>query len=140
MVRKVQGALCLGLASFLADSCGGPTAPGHVTITTIRYERVYQTVNTSDARILINVSIPSTKRIPFCFPEDRCGGMFVCEVLNESPEVGEDCSVFVNDPRLANTSVATSVFINNQRVTRVEKTPNGNELGRFRLYASGRLQ
>jgi hypothetical protein len=54
-----------------------------------------------------------------------------------------ECSIQVHDPAVTTNAlgmVATAVFINNQRVRRVEVFENGVEIGRFRLTASGNLQ
>lgn len=122
---------------FVVAIACGPTAPaGSRMITSIRYERTYPATSGSDERLHISVSIPSSRRIPVCFPEAESGDVFVCRILNWTTDTGEECSVQVNDPAVGR-AVATTVYINGSRVSRIERLPNGTEFGRFRLTATG---
>ena len=129
----------LCLASVTA--CGGqPTAPTRVVITTIEYQRVYAASGGGNGeRMLINVSLPESKTIPFCTPVQQTTTSFVCTDLNWEIRKGEEASIWINDPVL-NRGVATALFVNGTRISRVELLSNGNEIGRFRLSDSGRFE
>lgn len=105
-------------------------------ITSIRYERTYPVTSGSDRRLHISVNIPSSRQIPVCLPEAESGDVFVCRSLNWTTGPGEECSVQVNDPAVGR-AVATTVYINGSRVSRIDRLPNGTEFGRFRLTATG---
>jgi hypothetical protein len=123
--------LCLtGVAA-----CGGnATAPtNRAVITTIQYQRVYAVSGDDNGqRMLINVSLPASKTIPFCLPVQQTTTTFVCNDLNLEIKAGEEAVIWVNDPAL-NRGVATTLFVNGTRISRIEVLSNGNELGRFRL-------
>jgi hypothetical protein len=131
--------LLLYLAAVTA--CGGQaTAPSRVVITTIEYQRVYTAAGGGNGeRMLINVSLPESKSIPFCTPAQQTTTSFVCTGLNWEIRKGEEASIWVNDPVL-NRGVATTLFVNGTPISRVEVLSNGNEMGRFRLSNSGRFE
>lgn len=130
------------LSLAVIAACGGPaTAPSQsVLLTTIEYQRVYAVSGSDNGqRMLINVSLPEHKAIPFCEPIQQTATSFVCSGLTWELSVGEEAVISVNDPAL-NRGVATNVFVNGTRVSRIEMLSNGNELGRFHLTSSGRIQ
>jgi hypothetical protein len=132
--------LLLWLAVIAA--CGGPaTAPSQsVLLNTIEYQRVYAVSGSDNGqRMLINVSLPEHKTIPFCLPVQQTATSFVCSGLNWELSPGEEAVIFVNDPAL-NRVVATNVFVNSTRISRIETLSNGNELGRFHMTSSGRIE
>ena len=88
---------------------------------------------------VINVSLPEHKTIPFCLPVQQTATSFVCSGLNWELSRGEEAVIFVNDPAL-NRVVATNVFVNGTRISRIETLSNGNELGRFHMTSSGRIE
>ena len=125
---------CLLLA---ITHCGGsstsPTPFG--VITTIRYDRVYPPSDDNAGHMLINVSLPAEKSIPFCMPVQQSATTFVCDSLNWEVDEGEDAVIWINDPVL-NRGVATTLLVNGVRVTRIEFLPNGSEMGHLRWTKS----
>jgi hypothetical protein len=75
--------------------------------------------------------------IPICFPKQSADGAFVCDSVNWDVPVDDDCWVNVRDP-LLERNVATNVFVNGQRVTRIRST-GVEEIGDFRVDAGGRI-
>jgi hypothetical protein len=75
--------------------------------------------------------------IPICFPTQSGDGSFVCDSLNWDVPVDDDAWVNVRDPLLGR-NVATNVFVNGQRVTRIRST-GVEETGDFRVDADGRI-
>ena len=124
-----------------ATACAGqPTAPSRALITTIQYQRIYPVTGAdSGGRMLINVSRPAHKDIPFCFPVPQTGTTFVCNDLNWEISAGEEAVIWVDDPAL-NRGVATTLLVNGMRISRIETQSNGNELGRFHLSTTGRFE
>ena len=120
---------------------GGATGPSsRFIITSIKYERVYAPSSVSGAyQMLINVSLPEHKTIPFCFPVQQSSSIYVCDGLSWELSAGEEAAIFVGDPAL-NRQVATSVFVNGIRITRVVAFSNGGEVGYFHLSGSGGLE
>jgi len=133
-MRAKGSLICLLLG---AVGCGGsatsPTPFG--VITTIRYERVYATSADNGQRMIINVSLPARKDIPFCFPSQQSATTFACSDLNWEVDEGEDAVIWINDP-LLNRGVANALFVNGVRITRVETLSTGSELGHLRWSKS----
>ena len=75
--------------------------------------------------------------IPICFPTETADGSFVCESLNWDVPIDDDCWVNVRDP-VVGRNVATNVFVNGQRVTRIRNT-GVEEIGDFRVSANGTI-
>jgi hypothetical protein len=117
--------------------CGGsttePTSFG--VITSVRYERVYTPGPDNGQRMLLNVSLPAQKTIPFCTAVQQTATTFGCDNLRWEVDQGEDAVIWINDPVL-NRAVATKLFVNGIAVTRVETLSNGNELGHLRWSKS----
>lgn len=122
-------------------TCGGnATGPSdRVVITTIQYQRVYTAGDDNGQRMLINVSLPESKSIPFCQPVQQTTTTFVCSDLNWEIRAREEALIWVNDP-LLNRGVATTVLVNGTRISRVEVLSTGSELGHFRLSNAGRFE
>jgi hypothetical protein len=122
-------------------ACGGQaTAPSRALITTIQYQRVYPVTDAENAgRMLINVDLPEHKAIPFCEPVQQSATSFVCNGLSWELSSGEEAAIFVNDPAV-NRQVATTLFVNGTRISRIEVFSNGSEIGRFRLSSSGGIE
>ena len=137
--RRALWIVPLAATAFAVARCGTTQPSSSVMIVKIRYERIYSITAASTARMRIDVSVPSSKRIPFCFPDDTGNNSFVCSALNLMADAGEECWVMVDDPAVGR-GVATRVFINDQLVSRVEQQSNGNEFGRFRISGDGRVQ
>jgi hypothetical protein len=95
--------------------------------------------------MLLQMSIPiageqsGRSNIPFCFPEPSGENTFVCGNLNWDVPINEECWVQVSDPLLGR-AVATSIFLNGQRLQRVDVLPNGTEFGRFRVTSVGHVR
>jgi hypothetical protein len=70
--------------------------------------------------------------------------VFACpEVLTWQVPADMDCGIQVLDPALTTSevrAVATAVFVNGQRIQRVEVFDNGVEIGRFRVSSSGEIR
>jgi hypothetical protein len=131
--------LCLILA---LTSCGGSaTSPSRRfgVITTIRYERVYDTSGSTGSRMLINASLPAHKNIPFCMPVQQGPTTFVCDSLNWEVDEGENAAVWVDDPALSH-GAARRIFINGKELTRIDAYANGVEFARLSWTASGGFQ
>jgi hypothetical protein len=92
----------------------------------------------------IEMSIPISgepsgrSSIPICFPQESADGSFSCDSVNWDVPVDDDAWVNVKDPIVARM-VATNVFVNGQRVTRV-RTAGADEIGDFRFDAAGRIR
>ena len=130
----------LGVMLTLAGCGGSTTSPSAFgTITTIRYERVYETGGGGAARMLVNVSLPAHKSIPFCMPVQQDATTFVCESLNWQVDQGEDAAVWVDDPALSHDA-ARRIFINGKELTRIDSYANGVEFARFNWTAAGGFQ
>lgn len=83
-------------------------------ITTIQYQRVYPAGNDNGQRMLINVSLPDSKKIPFCQPVQQTTTFpFVCNDLNWEIRPGEEAAIWVNDPAL-DRGVATTPICKRQ--------------------------
>ena len=137
---RVSACICL----LSLSACDHPASPSKsVRVASIRYERAYAPVTTSSANMWIQMSIPvagevsGRSNIPICFPVQGDDGSFVCDSLNWDLPVDDDCWINVRDP-LLNRNVATRVFVNGQRVTRVRST-GVEEIGDFRVDARGRI-
>lgn len=132
---------CIVAMSLSFVGCGGSsTSPSRFgVITTIRYERVYQTSGDTGVRMLINVSLPAHKNIPFCFPVQQSATTFVCESLNWQIDEGEDATVWVEDPAVSHPA-ARRIFINGKELTRIDAFANGVESARLNWTASGGFQ
>jgi hypothetical protein len=141
-----------GIAMLAVAACGDqPTAPGRMaTVTSLRYqrERPFDPAVTSQASLQMYSPIPGDPRnrtyIISCLLEPRGNNLFSCpeNVTREVP-VNEDCSIQVYDPAVTTNEfhmVATSVFVNNQRVPRVEVFSNGVEIARFRVTPGGQIR
>ena len=123
--------LCLIGVAACGGNATGPT--NRAVITTIQYQRVYAVSgNGNSGRMLINVSLPASKAIPFCQPVQQTTTTFICNDLNWEITAGEEAVIWVDDPAL-NRGVATTLFVNGTRISRIEVLSTGNELGRFRL-------
>ena len=122
-------------------SCGGSTtSPSRFgVITTIRYERVYETSGDTASRMLINVSLPAHKNIPFCMPVPQGPTTFVCDSLNWEVDQGENATVWVDDPALSH-GAARRIFINGKELTRIDVYANGVESARLNWTPSGGFQ
>ena len=140
--RKARISAAAGLLVHAA--CGSATAPTRqIRITSVRYERVYSPASASTGTMWIEMSIPiageqsGRSNIPICFPQLVADGAFVCDAPGWDVPVDDDAWVNVNDPLLGR-QVATNVFVNGQRVTRV-RSAGTNETGDFRFDAAGRI-
>jgi len=127
--------------TLLLVSCGGSaTSPSSFgVITTIRYERVYEATGDTGSRMLINVSLPAHKSIPFCMPVRQGGTTFVCEALNWEVDQGENATVWVDDPALSH-GAARRIFVNGKELTRIDASSNGVEIARLTWTAAGGFQ
>lgn len=127
----------LGLLVAVAGCGGSTTSPSQFgVVTTIRYERVYETTADTGSRMLINVSLPAHKNIPFCMPVQQGATTFVCDSLNWQVDQGEDATVWVDDPALSH-GAARRIFINGKELTRIDVYANGVESARLNWTASG---
>lgn len=130
----------LALILTLAGCGGSTTSPSPFgVITTIRYERVYETSRDNGARMMIEVSLPAHKDIPFCWPVQQSATTFVCDSLNWEVDPGESASVWVDDPALSH-GAARRIFINGKELTRIDVYANGVESARLSWTASGGFQ
>ena len=137
---RMRSSCVAGVLLMLAGCGGSTTSPSAFgTITTIRYERVYETAGAGGARMLINVSLPNHKKIPFCMPVQQGAATFVCDSLNWQVDQGEDASVWVDDPALSHDA-ARRIFINGKELTRIDSYANGVESARFTWTANGGFQ
>jgi hypothetical protein len=91
----------------------------------------------------IEMSIPiagdqySRTAIPVCFPKQIGDGSFVCDSVGWDVPADLEAWVNVYDPTLGRR-IATTVFVNDQRVTRVRVT-GSDELGDFHFDARGTI-
>ena len=90
--------------------------------------------------MLISVSLREHKSIPFCIPVRQTATSFVCSGLSWELSAGEQAAISVVDPALNNRQVATTLFVNGTRITRISIAPNGFEVGAFHMSASGGLE
>jgi hypothetical protein len=144
IIGKVRASIGVGLALSTPAGCHSPTAPAKsVRVRTIRYERVYPPAGPGSGTMWIEMSIPiageqsGRSNIPICFPQPSSDGAFVCDSVNWDVPVDDDAWVNVNDVAVGRL-VATNVFVNGQRVTRV-RAAGVTEIGDFRVDATGRV-
>ncbi len=144
IIDKAGTSIGVGLALLTLAGCHSPTAPAKtVRVTTIRYERVYPPAGSGSGTMWIEMSIPiageqsGRSNIPICFPQPTSDGAFVCDSPNWDVPVDDDAWVNVNDTGVGRL-VATSVFVNGQRVTRV-RAAGAAEIGDFRIDGTGRV-
>ena len=142
--RQLQVRLILCLLLAPVSACDNPAAPSKIVfVRSIRYQRVYPPATTDSAMMWIEMSIPiageqsGRSKIPICFPTQAADGSFVCDGLNWDVPVNDDCWVNVRDPLLGRT-VATDVFVNGQRITRI-RTAGTDEIGDFRVDTNGTI-
>jgi hypothetical protein len=134
------------ISATAASGCGGPTSATAlgVRVNTIRYERVHPPAGSPLTELMrIDMSIPfpneqsGRSNIRFCLPEPAGDQVFVCDNVGWDVPANHESWVMVIDPAVGR--VARSVFVNGQRVQRIDVTSE-NETGRFRFDASGRLR
>lgn len=126
---------------IVLSGCGGAsTSPtGFGVISTVRYERVYPPSGGTPHAMLINVSLPAHKSIPFCMPVQQTETTFACENLKWQVDDGEDATVWVDDPALGH-GAARRIFVNGRELTRVATYANGTELASLNWTRSGGFQ
>lgn len=138
-----------GLLACMLTACGQPSSPSTSTksirVTTVRYQRVYAAgASTMTPPMWIQMSIPvageqsGRSTIPICFPQEAAEGSFVCDGLNWDVPIDDDAWVNVKDP-VVGRMVATTVFVNGQRVTRI-RLNGAEETGDFRFDGAGTLR
>lgn len=138
--HRMRFTCILGIALTSAGCGGSTTSPTRFgVISTIRYERVYETDRDAGSRMLINVSLPAHKNIPFCMPVQQSATTFVCQSLNWEVDEGEDATVWVDDPAVSH-AVARRIFINGKELTRVDAYANGVESARLNWTAANGFQ
>jgi hypothetical protein len=145
MGRILRFSFLLNLATMcvLVSGCSSPTASTlPIRIQSIRYERVHPPDTSRGGRVMLNMSIPfpdgsGRSDINFCFLAAVGDQVFVCENVGWDVPVGEECWVSIDDPAVGRQT-ARAVFVNGQRVGRVDVTSN-RETGRFRFDARGQL-
>jgi hypothetical protein len=140
------------IAVLVPGACAdNPAAPVQVaSITSIRYERERPHDPTVSREVFLELTYPivgdpyGRSRFSGCLLEPRAPGVFACpEILTWQVPADMDCGLQVFDPALTMNevrAVATAVFVNGQRLQRVEVFANGVEVGRFRVTPSGEIR
>lgn len=120
-----------------------------VTVTSVRYERErpFDPAVTGQLSLQFYSPIPGDPQnrtsISSCVLEPRGNNMFGCfDGLTWEVPADEQCSIQVYDPAVTTNEfhmVATAVFVNDQRLRRVEVFTNGVEIARFRVTSRGEI-
>ena len=136
------------VSAVLVAACDeGPTGPTsrYITVSSIRYERVRPSKALPGVeRLYLQMNRPylddpqSRSDINFCLPRTLSDQVFVCENVGWTIPIGVETWVQAVDPVVG--MVAETIYVNDQRIERIQVLGNGIELGRFRFNKLGQLR
>jgi hypothetical protein len=150
MHRSIEQLTIAGLLLLTAACDGTPTAPRFATLSAIQYqrERPYDPAITDPLSLALNCPIPGDpygrSQADGCILVHRGSQVFECpNAVSWHVPTDADCSIQVHDPAVTTNAfhtIATAVFVNSQRLRRVEVSANGVETARFRVTSRGEIQ
>jgi hypothetical protein len=151
MRNRVKQLSIAGLLVLSAACDAGPTAPSRfTTVSSIRYQRERPFDPAITGLLFLELTYPiagdplGRSQLTSCVLEHRGNEVFSCtNPLSWEVPADAECTIQVNDPAVTTNTfhtVATAVFVNGQRLRRVEVFANGVEIGRFRVTSRGEIQ
>jgi hypothetical protein len=152
VMRKRMKQLSIAAFLILSAACDAdPTAPSRfATVSSIRYQRERPFDPAITSPLFLQFSYPVAGD-PYgryhqtsCVLERRGDEGFACtSPLSWQVPADAECNIQVLDPAVTTNTfhmVATAVFVNGQRLRRVQVFANGVEIARFRVTSRGEIQ
>ena len=138
------------LAVSLSVGCTseGTTAPSEITIpiTSIRYQRERSVDVEGAVTVTASITFPNGTGRPGlrgCVLAPTGPNTFDCGSLTAMAcQVDGDCPIYVSDPAInrgITVTVASGLYINGQRLARIDTSANGHQIGFIRFDRRGQL-